>query len=177
MDDRSFDNMVRELAAPAWSRRSLGLAIAGLALSLPMRGSESEAARRHQGGRGRRKHGRGDKNRNTGNRDKKSGKDGSKSPKPESCPADVFSLEAGRLCDDNNCSCGGICCDKGFACYIDNDLKIEFCCFDGADRFDLPSDAKYSACVADPSVCCCDVESCKPVEHTISPSRYRRNPR
>lgn len=178
MDERSFDNLVRDLAASAQSRRALALATVGLALShaAPMTG-ETDAARRRQAKR--------KKNRNKKKDAKKTGGHGGNTSdgceKPGSCPADEFSGKEGFACADNRCSCGGNCCAKGYSCFLDIDLKQEICCFDDQGVAAIPQGADYAVCIDDREVCCdikaCNEGTCTPPEHGISPSRYRRNPR
>lgn len=182
MHDRSFDKLVRDFGVSVLSRRSLGLAIPGVALSLlKPQTPDTEAARRRRSHRGKRKNDSGRKNRNSKDHGQGSGKGSNDCQKPETCPSDVFSLQAGRVCEDNRCSCGGVCCDKGFACFIDTDMKTELCCFDDPGVPPFPEDTKYAVCIPDRSVCCtvedCKAGTCEPPDETISPSRYRRNPR
>lgn len=184
MDDRSFDNLVRDLAA---SRRSFALATVGLALSLASRlPDDTEAARRRQGGRrktrkpGHGKQGASGKGPAAGQKPH-DGRDGD-CEGPDSCPRDPESGRPGFRCPDGLCSCGGTCCAKGFACFVEESFPgREICCFVDGDQSPPPTDANYVVCPGDkrdPNVCCesdhCQVDGTCP---TLTLGRYRRNPR
>lgn len=182
MDDRSFDNLVRDLSASILSRRSLALALAGLTLSLlePL-APDSEAARPRQGRRR--------KTRKSGDaRQGASGGKGGKKPSGghqgdcDDCPRDPYTGQVGYLCSDGQCSCGGTCCEKGYACFVETGTPDrEVCCFIDGNNSDLPDDAKLVSCpgpLFSPETCC-DLNLCN-ADGTCSGltlGRYRRNPR
>jgi hypothetical protein len=187
VDEGAFDNLVRGLAASVQSRRSLAMAAVGLGLSIlaPFAG-ETEAARRRQDGRKkRRKSGKG----NRGASGKGSG--GGKKPhgghegdcgSSETCPVDPQTGKPGTLCRDGQCTCGGNCCEKGFACFVEKTTPgKEVCCYIDEDQSSLPEKVQLVACPGeffDPNVCC-DRNLCQ-VDGTCSGltlGRYRRNPR
>ena len=184
MDERSFDNLVRNLAPATLSRRALALAAVGLAVSLvepavPV----TDAARRRK--HGRKKSGKAGNGRQAG-----SGK-GSGGKKPQGghpndcdhaavCPRDPKTGIEGFRCPDGLCSCGGACCNKGYACFVGTEPADEQCCFDDAGASEIPEDAEFAVCpgaAAPRDTCCksteCDNGECK----SFTPGRYRRNPR
>lgn len=181
VDDRSFDNLVRELAISVKSRRTVALATVGLALSLgaPL-AQDVEAARRRRGQR------------------KKTGKAGSgkkgspgKGPhgghqgdcgQPDTCTRDPETGQPGFLCPDGLCSCGGSCCEKGYACFVERSTPgREVCCYVDGDQTPLPEGAELVSCpgeLFDPEICC-ERAHCQP-DGSCSGllfGRYRRNPR
>lgn len=182
MDDRSFDNLVRNLAAAPRSRRG-ALTLAGLGLvsliATPL-ADETEAARRRRGGR--KKHRRNSRRKAKVKGKGGSGKQGGRDcPTPELCPADTFTGASGFRCDDGRCSCGGRCCAADYACFVDDDSNREICCYDVKGATTFPDDADFAVCIDNREVCCdiraCLEHTCFPPEQGISPSRYRRTPR
>lgn len=187
MDERSFDNLVRVLAGSAPSRRALAVAGVGLALSIfaPFTG-ETEAARRRQA---RRK-----KNRQAGNGKKGGSGKGSGGGKgqngghqgdcgqPTECPRDPATGNPGFLCPNGLCSCGGACCEKGYACFVEDSTPgLEVCCFEDGNQTPIPEKETLVVCqgeLSDPNLCC-ERTHCKE-DGTCSYlllGRYRRNPR
>lgn len=185
MDDRSFDNMVRDFAAATWTRRSLALVVSGVALSLASLDSETEAAQRHQGGRRKsrkpNKGKRGSSGKGRGGSKPQYGRPGD-CERPESCSADPATGNPGYVCSDGLCSCGGICCSKGYACFVEPTTPgREVCCFIDGDNSPLPEDEKLVACpgeLFDPNTCC-ERQLCLPDGScsALTLGRYRRNPR
>ena len=186
MDERSFDNLVRDLAASAQSRRALGLAAFGLALSLaaPL-APDTDAARRRQARREkRRKSGKGNQGGSgKGNSNGKGPQNGHQDDcgEPNTCTRDPKTGESGYTCPDGRCSCGGSCCEKGYACFVERSTPgREVCCFEGANQ--VPSEKEdLIVCPgvnSDPNVCC-ESSLCND-DGTCSYllfGRYRRNPR
>ena len=186
MDESSFDNVVRRFAVKVQSRRALATVALGLGLSLlePL-SDTADAARRRRGGRKRRrkpgKGNRGGAAKGSGSGKTQHGGRGGDCETPNACPIDPQTDKPGFICPDGSCSCGGVCCEKGYACFVDEDLKLEICCYDDPGATAIPSDADFAVCISDRDVCCdvkaCKEMQCKPPEPGISPSRYRRNPR
>ncbi|MFN8676715.1 MAG: hypothetical protein U0Z70_10110 [Thermomicrobiales bacterium] len=187
VDERSFDNLVRDLAASAQTRRALTMAAVGLALSFtaPL-ARDADAARRRQA---RRK-----KNRKSGqNKQGGSGKgsaggkgqhrgDQGDCGQPGACTPDPQTGDAGFSCPDGQCSCGGACCEKGYACFLENTTPgREVCCFIDGDNSPLPEDAKLVSCPGElfSSQICCEREHCQEDGSCsgFTLTRYRRNPR
>jgi hypothetical protein len=192
VDESSFDNLVRELAASVQSRRALAAAIAGLGLSIlsPLAG-DSEAAPRRQTMRKRRRTRRDlRKSRRADRRSSSKGKGGKKGNGgrdddnviPEGCPVDPQTREPGFLCPDGSCSCGGTCCEKGYACFVEvTTPALEVCCFIDGNNSPLPEDAKLVSCPGPlfSDQTCCDSDLCLPDGTCagLTLGRYRRNPR
>jgi hypothetical protein len=187
VDDRSFDNLVRELAASVQSRRALSVAAVGLGLSLiPPLASDTEAARRRQGkrkkggksGKGK----RGSSGKGAGGGKKPHDGHGADCGQLDTCPRDPETGKPGFVCPDGQCSCGGQCCDKGYACFVENSTPgREVCCYIDGDQSPLPEDAKLVSCpgdLFDPQLCC-ELEHCQPngTCSNLMIGRYRRNPR
>ncbi len=175
MDERSFDNLVRELAASVQSRRTLALSAVGLGLSLisPPVG-EADAGPRRQGKR--QKNGKPDKGK------KPHGGHKGDCEQPSNCPRDPETGRPGKLCADGLCSCGGTCCKKGYACFVENTMPgREVCCYIDSNQVPPPGDVKLLSCPGElfsPETCC-EREHCQP-DGTCSGltlGRYRRNPR
>jgi hypothetical protein len=88
----------------------------------------------------------------------------------------------GSVCADGRCSCGGICCDKGYACFVERSTPgREVCCYEDSNQ--VPPSEKEDLIVcpgerSDPDVCC-ESNLCNE-DGTCSYllfGRYRRNPR
>lgn len=186
MDDRSFDILARNLATSVRSRRSLALTAAGLALSLaaPL-ASETHAARR-RGARRKQTGKAGNGKQGSSNKgsigEKPVDDRGDGCDRPSDCPRDPETGRPGFLCSDGLCSCGGLCCEKGYACFVENSSPgREVCCYIDGDQTPLPEDAKLVACPGeffDPNICC-ERDHCKDdgtCSH-LTLGRYRRNPR
>ncbi len=185
MDERLFDNLVRNLAASAQSRRALVLASVGVALSLAAPIAEdTDAARRRQARRKKnRKAGKGKQ----GGPGK--GQSGGKGPQgahqggcrlSDECPRDPKTGNPGCVCPDGLCSCGGTCCNKGYACFTGGEPKQEVCCFDDAGAVEIPQCVDFAVCpgAEEPRDTCCKSSECvNGVCKTFTPGRYRRNPR
>ena len=179
MDERSFDNLVRDLAASAHSRRAVALATVGLALSLAATlTGETDAARRRRAKREKnRKSGKGKKG---GSGKGRHGGDQGVCGTPNSCPSDPQTDHPGFTCPDGQCSCGGACCEKGYACFTGGEPIQEVCCFDDAGAVEIPEGVKFAVCpgAAEPRDTCCKSNECDNGEcRTFIPGRYRRNPR
>lgn len=181
MDEHSFDKLVRDLAATAQSRRALTLATVGLMVSLaaPFAG-ETDAARRRQGTRNKnRKSGKG-KRGSSGHG--KHGGSQNDCGQPEACPVDPATRDPGFPCPDGQCSCGGTCCEKGYACFVEKTTPgREVCCFIDGDNSPLPEDAKLVSCPGElfDAQVCCEREHCHEDGSCsgFTLGRYRRNPR
>lgn len=187
MDERSFDNLVRDLAASAQTRRALTMAAVGLALSFtaPL-ARDADAARRRQA---RRK-----KNRKSGQNQQGGSGKGSAGGKgqhrgdqgdcgqPGACTPDPQTGDRGFLCPDGRCSCGGSCCIKGFACFVERSTPgREVCCNEDTNQIPPAEKDDLIVCpgeMSDPDVCC-ERNLCNK-DGTCSYllfGRYRRNPR
>ncbi len=187
VDEGSFDNLVRGLAASVQSRRTLATAVVGLGLSLlAPRPGETDAARRRQARRRkRRKSGKGNKGasgKGPGGGNKPHGGHKGDCENPEACPVDPQSGKPGFICPDGSCSCGGTCCEKGYACFIeDTTPALEGCCFIDGDQSPLPDDAKLVSCPGSlfSDQTCCDRNLCHDdgTCSALTVGRYRRNPR
>ncbi|MFT4036950.1 MAG: hypothetical protein QM692_02120 [Thermomicrobiales bacterium] len=184
MEANAFDRLAQTLATGV-TRRSL-LLLAGVGAGVAVGAAESAAEAARRGASRRRKRRRGAKSGNQGGARPAGGNAGGKPddcPKPEACAADRFTGQPGKRCDGGRCSCGGVCCGRDFACFIDDALKREICCFDngGTDTTQISKDAAYAVCIADRDVCCtvdeCTSQTCRGTDQGITPSRYRRNPR
>jgi hypothetical protein len=181
VDERSFDNLVRDLAASVQSRRTLALAAVGLALSLaaPL-APDTDAARRRQARRKKnRKSGRGEQG---GSGKGQQGGDQGDCGQPDECPRDPATGDPGSVCADGRCSCGGTCCDKGYACFVERSTPgREVCCYEDSNQVPPPEKENLIVCPgerSDPDVCC-ESNLCND-DGTCSYllfGRYRRNPR
>jgi hypothetical protein len=183
VDDRSFDNLVRDLGAVTQTRRSLVLAAVASALSLTA--THSGAARRRQvqrnkasgtGGGKKSKPGKGEHRK----KQEKGPRGGCENQ--NACPRDPFTGQPGILCADGLCSCGGHCCGKGFACFVENTTpEREVCCFVDGNQSPLPEKVELVACPGEmfDAETCCDLELCLPngICSALTLGRYRRNPR
>lgn len=187
MDEGSFDNLVRQIAASVHSRRALAAAAVGAGLSIlsPFAG-DTEAARRRQAWRSkRRKSGngkRGGSGKGAGGGKKPHGGNTGDCETPEACPIDPQTREPGFVCPDGSCSCGGVCCEKGYACFIeDTTPALEVCCFIDGDNSELPDEAKLVSCPGPlfSDQTCCDRDLCNEdgTCSGLTVGRYRRNPR
>ena len=187
MDESSFDNVVRQFAVKVRSRRALATAALGFGLSLlePLSGTADAARRRQAGRKKRRKPGKGNRGgagKGSGSGKTQHGGHGGGCETPEACPIDPQTGKPGFPCPDGSCSCGGACCEKGYACFVENSTPaVEVCCFIDGDQSPLPDDAKLVSCpgplFSDQTCCerqlCHEDGSCS----SILLGRYRRNPR
>mgnify|MGYP006953702894 CR=1 FL=1 len=175
MDDGSFDNLVRQFAASVQSRRTLALATVGLALSVaaPLV-DDTEAAARQRGKRGKSR--RGGKGKQGGPGKGHQGDCG----QPKTCPRDPETGNPGYLCPDGLCSCGGACCEKGYACFSGGEPKQDVCCFDDAGAVEIPEGVEFAVCpgAEEPRDTCCKSNECENGAcRSFITGRYRRNPR
>jgi len=174
VDDRSFDNLVRDLAASVQSRRTVALTAVGLGLSLISSLAGADAAPRRQGKR--RKNGK------PGKGKKPNGSHPGDCDTPETCPRDPETGKPGFLCPDGLCSCGGTCCEKGYACFVEKTTPgREVCCYIDSNQIPPPGDAKLISCPGerfDPESCCeRDLCLSDGTCAGLTLGRYRRNPR
>lgn len=179
MDERAFDNLVRELAASAQSRRTLALTGAGLMLSMvaPL-ASDTDAARRRQARR--KKNRKSGKGKQGGSGKGQHGGHQGDCGQPDACPRDPATGIPGTVCADGFCSCAGSCCQKGYACFVTVDQSEEVCCFDDAGAVEIPDGVPFAVCpgATEPRDTCCKANECKDGEcRSFTPGRYRRNPR
>lgn len=181
MDERSFDNLVRELVASAQSRRALALATVGLAFSLaaPL-AQDTDAARRRQARRKKKRNAGKGKQGGSG-KGQQSGHQGD-CGQSGSCTADPQTGDPGFTCPDGSCSCGGTCCDKGFACFVERSTPgREVCCNEDTDQIPPTAKDDLVVCPGEKSDAnlCCEWNHC--FEDGTCPNllfgRYRRNPR
>lgn len=184
MEDNAFDSLTKTVLTGVTRRAVLLLAGLGAGVALGAIESPGEAARRGTNRRRKRRRKTGPGTR--GGSRPAGGNGGAKPddcPRNEACAADRFTGTPGTRCEDGQCSCGGACCGRDNACFVDDVLKQEICCFDNGstETSQIPKDAAFAVCIADRDVCCtvaeCTGLTCSGADQGITPSRYRRNPR
>jgi hypothetical protein len=186
VDERSFDNLVRDLAASAQSRRAVALAATGLVLSLvaPL-AAETDAARRQARRKKNRNSGKGKKGGSGKGSAGGHGQDGGQQGdcrNADDCPRDPATGDPGSLCPNGECSCGGTCCNKGYACFIEDTTPgKEVCCYIDSDQVPPPEKEDLFVCPGERSIpdVCCERDLCNEdgTCSYLTLGRYRRNPR